>query len=72
MEEARLNITHKRPTLVLDQRSTVKNLQVGEKVQLEANIEVDGIKLVLDGDGNETTVVTFLVLKATKAKGRVI
>ena len=73
MEEARLNITHKRPTLVLDQRFVVTNdLQFNEKVQLEAEIEVESMKTEPDGDGNEMATVTFLVTKAEKSQGKII
>lgn len=73
MEEARLNITHRRPTLVLDQRFPFTNsLQFNEKVQLEAEIEVESMRTEPDGDGNEMAVVTFVVRKAQKANGKIL
>ena len=70
-EEARLSITHRRPTLVLDGRFNL-DLKTGTKVQLEAEIEIDRIDPIFDEDGTQRQVFEFLVNKVELSKGAVI
>ena len=68
MFEARLGIIARRkPRLIFDRRwEAAMDMEVGDRGQIVADVEVSRVSLETDSEGNEMKVVEFTVVTAEK------
>ena len=65
MEGGRSFTVRNKPRVILDKRFPfVESLQVGDKGQIKAGLEVESERMQEDPDGNEVKMVTLLISKA--------
>jgi len=67
MEEGRIHLIKKRPNVVLDKRfSFSKDLDIGDKGQLDMTIDILGCRVEPDHNGDDRKIFTVKIIKAKK------
>ena len=67
MEQARIATERRKPTLVLTKNHAVsKNMELGDRGNLDVTLQVEGESLEMDDTMNEFKNTRFILLKAEK------